>query len=30
MGEHFVLVRVVSTAAFPIVAGLIVKLYLHE
>jgi len=30
LGEHFVVVRIVSSAALPIVAGLIVKLYLHE
>ena len=30
MGEHFVFIRVLSTFAFPILAGLIVKLYLHE
>jgi len=30
MGGHFVFVRVLSNLAFPILAGLIVKLYLQE
>jgi hypothetical protein len=30
MGWRFVTVRVVSSLAFPVVAGLLVKLYAHE
>ncbi|MBI1959502.1 MAG: permease [Candidatus Rokubacteria bacterium] len=30
MGWHFVFVRVVPSLAFPVIAGLLVKLYYHE
>ena len=30
MGWHFVMVRAVSSLAFPILAGYLVKLYYHE
>ena len=30
MGWHFVVVRVVPSLAFPIIAGWLVKLYYHE